>query len=36
VFNAVADALALRGIKASRQPLTPNRIADLLSGASDG
>jgi hypothetical protein len=36
VFNAVADALALRGIKTTRQPLTPDRIADLLSGAADG
>jgi carbon-monoxide dehydrogenase large subunit len=36
VFNAVADALALRGIKTTRQPLTPNRIVDLLEGRADG
>ncbi|MEX0663138.1 MAG: xanthine dehydrogenase family protein molybdopterin-binding subunit [Acidimicrobiia bacterium] len=36
VFNAVADALALRGIKATRQPLTPNRVVDLLTGRADG
>ena len=36
VFNAVADALALRGIKTTRQPLTPNHIADLLAGSTDG
>ncbi len=36
VFNAVADALALRGIKTTRQPLTPDRIADLLAGRVDG
>jgi len=36
VFNAVADALALRGVKTTRQPLTPNRIIDLLEGRADG
>jgi carbon-monoxide dehydrogenase large subunit len=36
VFNAVADALALRGIKTTRQPLTPDRIADLLAGRANG
>jgi carbon-monoxide dehydrogenase large subunit len=36
VFNAVADALALRGVKATRQPLTPNRIVDLIEGRATG
>jgi len=36
VFNAVADALALRGVKATRQPLTPNRVVDLLEGRATG
>ncbi|MCJ7437264.1 MAG: molybdopterin-dependent oxidoreductase, partial [Acidimicrobiia bacterium] len=30
VFNAVADALALRGAKVTAQPLTPTRILDAL------
>ncbi len=30
VFNAVADALALRGIKVTEQPLTPDRILAAL------
>jgi carbon-monoxide dehydrogenase large subunit len=33
VFNAVADALALRGAKVTDQPLTPNRILDALDAA---
>ena len=36
VFNAVADALALRGVKVTDQPLTPNRILDLLTGDVTG
>jgi carbon-monoxide dehydrogenase large subunit len=36
VFNAVADALAQRGVRATRQPLTPNRIVDLLEGRATG
>ncbi|MBM3671492.1 MAG: xanthine dehydrogenase family protein [Actinobacteria bacterium] len=36
VFNAVADALALRGIKVTDQPLTPNRVVDLLEGRATG
>jgi carbon-monoxide dehydrogenase large subunit len=30
VFNAVADALALRGAKVTAQPLTPTRVLDAL------
>jgi carbon-monoxide dehydrogenase large subunit len=30
VFNAVADALALRGVKVTDQPLTPDKIIDAL------
>jgi carbon-monoxide dehydrogenase large subunit len=30
VFNAVADALALRGAKVTEQPLTPSRIVEAL------
>jgi carbon-monoxide dehydrogenase large subunit len=30
VFNAVADALALRGVKVTEQPLTPDRILEKL------
>jgi carbon-monoxide dehydrogenase large subunit len=30
VFNAVADALALRGVKVTEQPLTPDRILATL------
>jgi carbon-monoxide dehydrogenase large subunit len=30
VFNAVADALALRGVKVTEQPLTPARIVAAL------
>ncbi|HEY8218044.1 MAG TPA: xanthine dehydrogenase family protein molybdopterin-binding subunit [Acidimicrobiia bacterium] len=30
VFNAVADALALRGVKITEQPLTPSRILEAL------
>jgi hypothetical protein len=36
VFNAVADALAQRGVRTTRQPLTPNRIVDLLEGRATG
>ena len=35
VFNAVADALALRGIKVTRQPLSPNAILAALAGDTD-
>jgi len=31
VFNAVADALALRGVKVTEQPLTPSRILEALA-----
>jgi carbon-monoxide dehydrogenase large subunit len=31
VFNAVADALALRGAKVTEQPLTPSRILAALA-----
>ena len=31
VFNAVADALALRGAKVTEQPLTPSRILEALT-----
>jgi aerobic carbon-monoxide dehydrogenase large subunit len=31
VFNAVADALALRGARVTEQPLTPSRILDALA-----
>jgi len=31
VFNAIADALALRGVKPTRQPLDPNQIIELLA-----
>jgi carbon-monoxide dehydrogenase large subunit len=34
VFNAVADALAQRGIKITEQPLSPSRIVDLLDGVT--
>ena len=33
VFNAVADALALRGATVSEQPLTPTRVLDALAAA---
>jgi carbon-monoxide dehydrogenase large subunit len=32
VFNAVADALARRGVRITDQPLTPSRILDALAG----
>ncbi len=32
VFNAVADALARRGVTVTEQPLTPSRILDALDG----
>ncbi|HEV3452117.1 MAG TPA: xanthine dehydrogenase family protein molybdopterin-binding subunit [Acidimicrobiia bacterium] len=32
VFNAVADALAVRGKRITDQPLTPSRILDALTG----
>jgi carbon-monoxide dehydrogenase large subunit len=32
VFNAVADALALRGVKVTDQPLSPDKILSVLSG----
>jgi len=32
VFNAVADALALKGVKVTNQPLTPDRILAALFG----
>ena len=35
VFNAVADALALRGAKITEQPLTPSRLVEALATASD-
>ena len=31
VFNAVADALALLGVKVTEQPLTPSRVLALIS-----
>ena len=34
VFNAVADALALRNAKITEQPLTPSRILEALDGAT--
>jgi carbon-monoxide dehydrogenase large subunit len=33
VFNAVADALALRGVKVTEQPLTPSRIVEALASS---
>ena len=33
VFNAVADALAPRGVKLTSQPLTPSVILDALAAA---
>ncbi len=33
VFNAVADALALRGVKVTEQPLTPSRILAALDAS---
>ena len=33
VFNAVADALALRGATVTEQPLTPTRVLDALADA---
>jgi carbon-monoxide dehydrogenase large subunit len=32
VFNAVADALAVRGRRVTDQPLTPSRVLDALAG----
>ena len=32
VFNAVADALAVRGKRVTDQPLTPSRVLDALAG----
>ncbi|HEV2310722.1 MAG TPA: molybdopterin cofactor-binding domain-containing protein, partial [Acidimicrobiia bacterium] len=33
VFNAVADALAQRGVRLTEQPLTPSRLLDALADA---
>jgi CO/xanthine dehydrogenase Mo-binding subunit len=32
VFNAVADALAVRGKRVTDQPLSPSRVLEALTG----